>query len=183
MSFLFHGCWPLIILVGSLYLLELTVLTGTERLVCELTRSDSEPWHQWELLVVFTMLADRQGVPIALTQFCPCSNSLYIYIYRMSINRTKTRSNFKSSIVQWLSHWPLKLWIVRLSPAMNIFLRIKLYFYLVFPFYFSQFWSKTMCEYILKVRQYWICNGIEAKLFYFSKWLIHKGKTWHIAWL
>ena len=36
-----------------------------------------------------------------------------------------------------------------------------------------------MCEYnILKVRQYWICNGKEAKLFfYFSKWLIppHKG--------
>ena len=29
-----------------------------------------------------------------------------------------------------------------------------------------------MCEYILKVRQYWICNGKEAKLFYFSKWLI-----------
>ena len=29
-----------------------------------------------------------------------------------------------------------------------------------------------MCEYILKVRQYWIYNGKEAKLFYFSKWLI-----------
>ena len=29
-----------------------------------------------------------------------------------------------------------------------------------------------MCEYILKVRQYWICNGKEAKLCYFSKWLI-----------
>ena len=29
-----------------------------------------------------------------------------------------------------------------------------------------------MCEYILKVRQYWICNGKEAKLFYFSKWQI-----------
>ena len=29
-----------------------------------------------------------------------------------------------------------------------------------------------MCEYILKVRLYWICNGKEAKLFYFSKWLI-----------
>ena len=27
-----------------------------------------------------------------------------------------------------------------------------------------------MCEYILKVRQYWICNGKETKLFYFSKW-------------
>ena len=29
-----------------------------------------------------------------------------------------------------------------------------------------------MCEYILKVRQYWICNGKEAKLFYFSQWQI-----------
>ena len=29
-----------------------------------------------------------------------------------------------------------------------------------------------MCEYILKARQYWICNGKEAKLFYFSKWQI-----------
>ena len=29
-----------------------------------------------------------------------------------------------------------------------------------------------MCDYILKVRQYWICNGKETKLFYFSKWLI-----------
>ena len=44
--------------------------------------------------------------------------------------------------------------------------------FFVFPFYFSQFRSKTMCEYILKVRQYWICNGKEAKLVYFSKWLI-----------
>ena len=34
-----------------------------------------------------------------------------------------------------------------------------------------------MCEYILKVRQHWFCNGKEAKRFYifFSKWLIpHK---------
>ena len=29
-----------------------------------------------------------------------------------------------------------------------------------------------MCKYILKVWQYWICNGKEAKLFYFSKWQI-----------
>ena len=28
-----------------------------------------------------------------------------------------------------------------------------------------------MCEYKLKIRQYWICNGKEAKLF-FSKYLI-----------
>ena len=29
-----------------------------------------------------------------------------------------------------------------------------------------------MCKYILKVRQYWICNGKEVKHFYFSKWQI-----------
>ena len=62
---------------------------------------------------------------------------------------------------------------------------IILFYFLVFPFYFSQFWSKTMCKYVLKVWHYWICNGKEAKLFYFSKWQIptHKGKTRHIAWL
>ena len=41
-----------------------------------------------------------------------------------------------------------------------------------------------MCEYILKVRQYWICNGKEAKPFLFFKMAntLHKGKTRHIAW-
>ena len=42
-----------------------------------------------------------------------------------------------------------------------------------------------MCKYILKVRQYWICNGKEAKLFLFFKMAnaTHKGKTRRIAWL
>ena len=44
-----------------------------------------------------------------------------------------------------------------------------------------------MCDYILKVRQYWICNGKEAKHFYFSNWrtphIQCKGKARHIAWL
>ena len=59
------------------------------------------------------------------------------------------------------------------------------FYFLVFPFYFSQFWSKTMCKYALKVWQYWICNGKEAKLFLFFKMANtpHKGKTRHIAWL
>ena len=51
-------------------------------------------------------------------------------------------------------------------------IQIIFFYFLVFPVYFSQLWSETMCEYILKVRQYWICNGKEAKLFYFSKWQI-----------
>ena len=49
---------------------------------------------------------------------------------------------------------------------------IIFFYFLAFSFYFSHFWSKTMRDYILKVRQYWICNGKEVKLFYFSKWLI-----------
>ena len=58
------------------------------------------------------------------------------------------------------------------------------FYFLVFPFYFSQFWSKTMCKYILKVWQYWICNGKEAKLLFFKMTNTpHKGKTRHIAWL
>ena len=46
-----------------------------------------------------------------------------------------------------------------------------------------KFWSKTMCEYIFKVRQYWICNGKEAKLILFFKMANtpQKGKTRHIT--
>ena len=55
---------------------------------------------------------------------------------------------------------------------LNHFPQNQICFFLVFPFYFSQFWSKTICKYVLKVWQYWICNGKEAKLFYFSKWQI-----------
>ena len=63
--------------------------------------------------------------------------------------------------------------------------QIVIFYFLVFPFYFSQFWSKAMCKYILKIWQYWICNRKEAKLFLFFKMANtpHKGKTRHIAWL
>ena len=77
-------------------------------------------------------------------------------------------------MAQWLAHWPLESGVVSSSPAIKYFPQnqIIIFYILVFPFYFSQFLSKTMRGYILKVRQYWICNGKEAKLFYFSKWLI-----------
>ena len=56
-----------------------------------------------------------------------------------------------------------------------------------FHFFLSFEVYKWMCEYILKVQQYQICNVKETKLFHFSKWLIlrvmHKGKTRHIEWL
>ena len=50
--------------------------------------------------------------------------------------------------------------------------QIIIFYFLVFPFHFSQFWSKTMCEYILKVRQFFKMANTP-----------HKGKTGHIAWL
>ena len=63
-----------------------------------------------------------------------------------------------------------------------------IYFFLVFPFYFSQFRSKTMCEYILKGRQYRITNGKEVKPFLFFSKIAnvntpHKGTIRNIAWL
>ena len=44
--------------------------------VSELTPSDSWALTQIGTPCVFTILADRQGVQIALTQYCPCSNLL-----------------------------------------------------------------------------------------------------------
>ena len=43
---------------------------------------------------------------------------------------------------------------------------IIIFYFLVFPFYFSPFWSKTMCKYVLKVWQYWICNGKKRPNFF-----------------
>ena len=62
---------------------------------------------------------------------------------------------------------------------------IILFYFIVFPFHFSQFWSKIMCDYILKIRQYWICNGKKPNFFLFFKMTNtpHNGKTIHIAWL
>ena len=71
------------------------------------------------------------------------------------------------------------------NPGLYIFL-IKDYFFISLSFFsFSQFRRKTLWEFILKVRQYRICNGKEAKLFYFFKIANtpHKGTVRHIAWL
>ena len=51
--------------------------------------------------------------------------------------------------------------------------QIIFFYFLVFLFYFSQFWSTTMCKYVLKVWQYRICNGKEAKLFIFQNGKYH----------
>ena len=55
---------------------DICALMDKERLLSELTRSDSLALTPIGTPCVFTMLADRQGVPIALTQFCPSSNLL-----------------------------------------------------------------------------------------------------------
>ena len=70
------------------------------------------------------------------------------YKYRLSINRTNTRSNCKAfvaravALAQWLAHWPLEPGFVRSSPAMNIFLGIKLLLFFIslsFLFIFLNF--------------------------------------------
>ena len=108
------------------------------------------------------------------------------YKYWLSINRTNTRSilNLRSAVVSALAS---RIRGREFETHENHFPQnqIIIFYFLVFPFYFSQFWSKTVCENILKVRQYWICNGKEARLFLFFKMANtpHKGKTRHIEWL
>ena len=119
------------------------------------------------------MFADRQGFRLPWHSFVRVQ--IY-YKYRLSINR-KNKSPiciFHSAVVSALAsrakgrgiesrnvHFP--------QSQVKLFIFSSSFGYL---FYFSQFWSKTMCEYIFKVRQYRICNGKEAKLFYFSKLLM-----------
>ena len=57
------------------------------------------------------------------------------------------------------------------SRTIPFFFLIKIFFFISLFFLFSQFRSKTMWEFILKVRQYRICNG-KASFFIFSKLLI-----------
>ena len=59
------------------------------------------------------------------------------YKCRLSINRTNTCSNCKAFVAQWLAHWPLESGIVSSTPTMNIFLRIKLFFFISLSFLFN----------------------------------------------
>ena len=152
-------------------------LTDKERLISELTRSDSFYAFLHGAIGthrVFLLLADMKGVPIALTRLQNHN------AYRLSIKRKNSNIDLKF----------LDRAVVR-APASKIRgreleSRIErfpsnhiIYFFLDFlSFIFSQFRSKTMCEYILKVRKYRICNGKETNIFYFSILLIR-----HIAWL
>ena len=78
---------------------------------------------------VFTMLADRQRVPIGLTQFCV---EIY-YKYWLSINRKYRLLNHESSMAKWLELLPLKLGVVSSSPGLYIFL-IKVFFFISLSF-------------------------------------------------
>ena len=89
------------------------------------------------------------------------------YRYRLSINR-----NYRLP-ESWISHSE----VVRASASRprghefesrTIHFPYQGYFFYFLVFLsFSQFRSKTLWEFILKVRRYRICNGKEAKLFLF----------------
>ena len=124
------------------------------------------------------MLADRQGVRLYWQSFVRVQ--IY-YKYWLSINRTNTHSDIKSVLVQWLAHWPPESGIVSSSPAINIFLRIKLLLFFIslsFPFIFLNFEVKQCAKIYWKYDN--IAFAIEKKpnfFFYFSKWLIPRIKA------
>ena len=98
----------------------------------------------------------------------------------------------ESSIAKWLERRPLKPGVMSSIPGLYIF-RIRDYFFISLSFFFfSQFRSKTLWEFILKVRIYIESTTIpdlqwkRSQAFFFSKLLIphmHKGTIKHIAWL
>ena len=108
------------------------------------------------------------------------------YRYRLSINRKYILPE------SWIFHSE----VVRASASRlkghefesrTIHFPYQGFFFISLSFFFfsSQFRSKTLWEFILKLRQYRICNGKESKLFYFFKIANtpHKGTIRHIAWL
>ena len=129
---------------SSFYAVPITLIFNGQRASGKRANSfwQLSPWHQLELLVC--LLCWQTGKEFRLHWHSFVRVQIY-YEYWLSINRTNTRSNNKSFLAQWLAHWPPDSGIVRSSPAINIFRRIKLllfFYFLVFPFYFSQFWSK-----------------------------------------
>ena len=107
------------------------------------------------------------------------------YKYRLSINRKYKLPEW------WISHSEVVRALAS-KPRGHEFESRTIPFFLIKDFFlfpcfsfFSQFRSKTMWEFILKVRQYRICNGKEAKLFYFFKVANtpRNGTIRHIAWL
>ena len=138
------------------------------------------PWHQLELLVCLQCW--QTGKEFRLHWHSFVRVQIY-YEYWLSINRTNTRSNFKSFIAQWLAHWPLESGIVCSSPAINIFLRIKLFF--LFPFYFLNFEVKQCANIHWKYDNTGFAMGNKPNFFFIFQNGLYPtwGQKRHIAWL
>ena len=152
-------------------------------LISELTRFDSfYIFFSTELLVLLLCRQTDKEFRLPWPSFVRVE--IY-YRYRLSINRKYRLPNRESSIAKWLERQPLNPGVMSSNPGLYIFL-IKDFFLISLSFFFSQFRSKTLWEFILKVRQYRICNGKEAKLFFIFFKIAntpHKGTIRHIAWL
>ena len=149
-------------------------LTDKERLVSELTRSDSWPWHQLELLVCLQCW--QAGKEFRLHWHSFVRVQIY-YIYQLSINRTNTPSSCKSLRAQWIVHWPPESGIVSSSPSIIKYLLLFFFISWSFLFVFLHFEVKQ-CTKI-----YWKYDNtgfaMEKKpnfLFFKMAYTPHKGK-------
>ena len=83
---------------------------------------------------------------------CQLSLSMIFISSRTSIHKSNPPySRFNSVIEQWLEHRLLDIGVVSSNPVLYMFLIhvINFFFnFLVFSYYLSQFWRKTMCDII-----------------------------------
>ena len=142
------------------------VLTDTAMLISELTRFDSFYIFSTELLVF--LLCRQTDKEFRLPWHSFVRVEIY-YKYRLSINRKYRLSEswiFHSEVVRALASRPrgheFESRTIPFFPYQGIFFSFPCFSF------FSQFRSKTMWEFILKVRQYRICNGKEARFFFQS---------------
>ena len=161
----------------------MSLLTDTAMLISEVTRFDSFYIFSTELLV---FIVCRQTDKVFRLLWPSFVRVKIYYKYQLSINRKYRLLKswiFHSEVVRALASRP---GVMSSSPGLYLFSLSRIFFFIsLFFFFFSQFRSKTLWEFILKVRQYRICNGKEAKLFYFFKVANtpRNGTIRHIAWL
>ena len=92
------------------------------------------------------------------------------YRYRLSINRKYILPEswiFHSEVVRASGLYTQGSWVR--VPDYTFSLSKIIFFLFPCLSFFSQFRSKTLWEFILKLRQYRICNGKESKRFIFFK--------------
>ena len=129
---------------------------------------------------LFTLLADRKRVLIALKQFVSVDHT-----YHLSINRKNSLADLKvfhSTVIRapdFGTRGP------DVDSRTLHFPKKKTDLFLVLAFYFPQFWSTTVLEYILKEQQHRNCNEKRSEVVFFFKMANtpHKGKIRHSAWL